>query len=919
MADERAGSTAARGSAVLSSAFLVVGGGNYVFSVALAYALSPSGYGVVALLQGFLLFAAWFTSAGFPWTAARRMSQSADPAARAAALRGALLGNLAVASGLSLLLLVLLAAGTLRLGGESGVPLLLAALACSVAGANAAAKGGLQGLFRFGTVAAVNVVEIAVKLGVGLGLGFAGLGPTGAALGILAGLIVATLLSLAALRDVPLLKRGGGLGGRALLRETAPLFAGTAGMALLTSLDLFGVKVLTPGDRSNQATALYQAAVTLGRIPYFFASALTTAVFPYIARHSADRAQSGLYVRKGVLFVIALLAPISLTFVAAPGPALHLLFPAQYAGAAPALRLIAAGTTFLALSTFLLGSLQAVGRDRVAAVVVGGAVAVEVMALGIGVPAGVRHGGTAPLEAAAASFLGVTVLATSVLYALCWRSFAWRPRLRGAFAFAVAAGAFVLVIDAVPHSSRAGLALAVVAAGAVYALAAVVLGLLSPGDLRTLRAGLPGLAPPPLPREVGDGEVTAICHTGPGAFAAAAPAWEALLAARPDARPFLRPAWVRAWWSVYGHGREARLVEVRASGRPVGLAFLQVTTTPVLGTRRLTFIGGTPGDRATWLANPYGLGFAYANDLLTAPGHEAEALRGLRAWLEAAAADWHCARLTSVPEDSPLAALAETPPRQARARAEQDVRHRVDTAQGWDAYYASCSKRQRRHLRYEPNSLAAAAGAPLRDEWLRGPAVVAAMERFIDLHARRWAAERKPGLQSGEGSLYRALAAAHPDDLVVVSLRAGDRVLAMQWGFDDGRRYVPYNFAFDPDFGRQSPNNVLLGLVLRRCCEDGHLEVDLAGFASAHHWTELVRGRRVLTLRATRPGARLRTGLLDAGEAAVAASQRTAAGRALRRRAAAAVARMRRVPRGPRGVELAVEVTPDSPQRVNPS
>ena len=894
---------------MLSSAFLLVGGGNYVFSVALAYALTPGGYGVVALLQGFLLFAAWFTSAGFPWTVARRLSQTQEPGARVAALRGALLGNLVVASLLGALLLVLLASGALRLGGESATPLLLGALACSIAGVNAAAKGGLQGVFRFGTVAVVNIVEIAVKLGVGLGLGFAGMGPTGAALGILAGLIVATLLSLAALREMPLL-RGRGLGGAALWRETLPLFAGTAGMALLTSLDLFGVKVLTPGDRSNQSTALYQAAVTLGRIPYFFASALTTAVFPYIARNSADRAAGGLYVRKGVLFVVALLAPISLAFMVVPGPALRLLYPEHYAGAAAALRLVAAGTTFLALATFLLGSLQAVGRDRLAAATVMGAVALEVVGLGIGIPAGNRHGGDAPLVAAAGSFLTVTVLATVVLYVACWRTFAWRPRWRGALAFALAALAFVGVLDALPHDSRVALAVAAAVAGLAYGLVAIVFGLLSPGDLRTLRAGIPGLAAAPPPPRVEAQDLSVICHTGPHAFDAAAPGWAQLLAARPDALPFLRPAWLRAWWSVYGHGREARILEVRDGATAVGMAFLQVTTTPVLGTRRLTFIGGTPGDRAIWLANPRGLGAAYFNDVLALPGRDADVVRGVRAWLDAATGDWHVARLTAVPGDSALASL------QARAQAEE--RHFVDTSSGWDAYYASCGKRQRRHLRYEPHSLAAAAGGELSDEWVRGAAAVAAMERFIDLHARRWAAEHKPGLQSGEGSLYRALAAAHPGELAVVVLHGGGRVLAMQWGFDDGRRYLPYNFAFDPAFSRQSPNNVLLGQVVRRCCEDGHVEVDLAGFASAHHWTERARTRVVVTLRSPRAGARMRGRLLDAVEAAVAASQQTAVGRRARRGAAAAVAWLRHGRReADRRVSAPVEVAPDSPVTEN--
>jgi O-antigen/teichoic acid export membrane protein len=489
MTDTTPRSSAARGSAVLALASFVVGVGNYVFSVALAYALSPSAYGVVALVQGFLLFVAWFTTAGFPWTAARRLSQSQDAAVSGAVLRGALLGNLVVASLLAAALIVLLATGALRLDGESGVPLLLAALACSVAGVNAAAKGGLQGLFRFGTVAAVNIAEIAIKLSVGLGLGFAGLGPTGAALGILAGLIVATLLSLAALRDVPY-RRNPGRGAANLVRETLPLFAGSAGVALIASLDLFGVKVLTPVDRSNELTALYQAAVTLGRIPYFFASALTTAVFPHIARLAGDPAASGVYVRKGVLFIIALLAPISLVLVTVPEATLHAFYPAQYAEAASVLRFTAVGTIFLALATFLVGSLQAVGRDGISAGIVAGAVALEIVGLGIGVPLAVRHGGIWPLLAAGATFMGVTTVAAAVLYCACWRIFAWRPRPRGVFVFVFATAIDALVLSAIPHASRVGLVVAVVAGGAVYALLAAGLGLLSARDLRALRDGI---------------------------------------------------------------------------------------------------------------------------------------------------------------------------------------------------------------------------------------------------------------------------------------------------------------------------------------------------------------------------------------------------------------------------------------------
>ena len=78
-------------------------------------------------------------------------------------------------------------------------------------------------------------------------------------------------------------------------------------MALLTTTDLFMLKALSPPATSNQAAALYSAAVTLARLPYFLTSALVTAVFPYVARAREDREQTTLYVRKGLLFVVSLL------------------------------------------------------------------------------------------------------------------------------------------------------------------------------------------------------------------------------------------------------------------------------------------------------------------------------------------------------------------------------------------------------------------------------------------------------------------------------------------------------------------------------------------------------------------------------------------------------------------------------------
>jgi O-antigen/teichoic acid export membrane protein len=483
--------SAARGSGVLAGAFLVVGAGNYAFTLITAHIIARANYGVLALAQSFLFFTAWFTASGFPWTATRRLSGTTDMAARAAVLRGAMVGNLAVASLLALLLLLLTFTGAFKLGGESAMPIVLAAVTCSLSGVNTVARGGLQGFFRFRTVAFSNILETTVKIALGVGLAAAGWGATGAAVGILAGMVMSTLFSLWSLRAVPLLHTRG-FGGWSLVRETVPLFLGTAGMALLTSVDLFAVKLLSPVSGSNDNAALYQASVTLARIPYFFASALTTAVFPHVARTRDNVEAAAMYVRKGILYVVTLLTPISLVMIAEPASVLHLFLPGTYQEAAPALRTIAVGTTFLALATFLVGALQASGRDRMPALLALGAVAVEVVLLAVAIPIGVQHGGAGPLVAAGVAFdiaaigVGVTLLATA------WWQFRWQLRLRGPVVFVVASAALVLVLKALPHEGRISLPAASLAAAAVYGVLTVVLGLLSRGDLRTLRAALPG-------------------------------------------------------------------------------------------------------------------------------------------------------------------------------------------------------------------------------------------------------------------------------------------------------------------------------------------------------------------------------------------------------------------------------------------
>lgn len=385
--------------------------------------------------------------------------------------------------------------------------------------------------------------------------------------------------------------------------------------------------------------------------------------------------------------------------------------------------------------------------------------------------------------------------------------------------------------------------------------------------------------------------VSVVEYRGAGAIAAAREAWNSVLDRLPDTRPFSRPEWSEAWWAVYGRGREAVVLVFTEPAGPAGLVALQVTRYPPSATRRIEFLGGGAGTWMQWLLNPDTLGLAYFNDLLATPGREEVCLAGLRGWLRAHASEWDLLRLSSVPSTSALVSGVDAWAAGWSPQTATERRWYADISEGYEAYRASLGKRQRRHLRYEPNALERAAGSDLVLQEVRGREAAGAMEGFLRLHDRRWAAERKPGLQPGEAAFYRALAAGPAPGLVVFNLIGAGRLLASQFGFDHGARYLPYNFSFEPDFDKQSPANVLMQRVIERFCDGGHREVDLSGLGSGDRWTDRARQRVHISARSPGPLPHLRALPYRVARAGIVAVQGTSAGGFLRRQAAAAFPR----------------------------
>jgi O-antigen/teichoic acid export membrane protein len=487
----RAARGAGGGSLVLLAALAGTAALNYGLGLALAWLLPTEQFGAVGILLNLLLLATSVLAAGFPWALAREVARADDAAATAPVLRVALIGN--VALGLVLgagFAGVQLTTGAI-LPGVGPVPTLLAAATIVVLALVAVLVGALQGARRFDGVGAARVAEIVVK--VVLALVVVGLlgsvvdGVVGVAAALLVAACVSAVVAFLALADR--LPRGARRTGRptsgmGAFAAAVPMAVSTTAFGLMGTLDVLALGALGRGAGVTLAVVgVYQAGAVLARAPFFVGSALSDAVFPFIAGAPTLAAAHARLV-SALRWVPLVLVPCQLVLLVTPGPVLDVVLPGAYTDAAGVVRVLTLGTTGLLLADMLLKALFARGMATAVAARVPVAVALQVAALVVLVP---RVGALG----AAWSFAVGTWSTVALLGALYLARFrppapARGPVVRWTGAVAVLAGALA-VAGTLP--TPAALAVVVGALGA-YVVLALSLGLV-PAEVTALLRRIP--------------------------------------------------------------------------------------------------------------------------------------------------------------------------------------------------------------------------------------------------------------------------------------------------------------------------------------------------------------------------------------------------------------------------------------------
>ncbi len=134
--------------------------------------------------------------------------------------------------------------------------------------------------------------------------------------------------------------------GKTLLAYAWPLTLFLLFYEFILTLDLYFVKSLL---QSDYLTGIYNAAITVGRIPYYLFYALTIILLPAISKTTAERntEETESLVNKSLRLMTLLLFPIITLMIAYSTQILNLFYGAKYLDAAAPMNIFTIGVGFL--------------------------------------------------------------------------------------------------------------------------------------------------------------------------------------------------------------------------------------------------------------------------------------------------------------------------------------------------------------------------------------------------------------------------------------------------------------------------------------------------------------------------------------------------------------------------------------------
>ncbi len=372
--------SAARGGALIAAASLAGIVLTYVFLLASGRLLGTEDYGAFAAVLG-LLTVVLLPAGALQFAMAREVSRRAalnDESGSTGFVR-AVLRLSAIATVPLVLVSLALSVPLARLLGIPTSAVVLTALGLAGALVGPAALGTIQGYQRFGALAALYVLPLALRLML--------LGAFAAAGYLLGGAVLATVVAgLAAAAIALALIRGPVHSGASVVRPSlgpflrylVPVVVGLIGIALLTNIDVLVVKARFSASETGQ----YAAAAAFAKVAFFLPTAVLVVLFPRTAARHARGEETADILGRSLLVVGGFCAALAVFYAAAGRGLLVLTYGPAFAEGGKLTASFAVAMGLYSLANVLVGYHLSRNETRYAWIVVAAA-PIQVVALAV--------------------------------------------------------------------------------------------------------------------------------------------------------------------------------------------------------------------------------------------------------------------------------------------------------------------------------------------------------------------------------------------------------------------------------------------------------------------------------------------------------------------------------------------------------
>ncbi|HEV3042032.1 MAG TPA: oligosaccharide flippase family protein [Candidatus Angelobacter sp.] len=332
------------GSIVMLLSAALVSAINFGYTVTMARMLGPAGFGHVSAAMTILMLVSAITLA-FQLVCAKFVARNERAGARVSVYYS-LLGKAWIVSllvGVGLFVAQKIVAGYLHLPD----PWILGVLAIgiSVYVPLGVRRGAMQGVCSFGRMSSNAIIESLAKLMTAILLVAVGYGVLGAVGAISASVIVAYLIprlpkEFDAKRE---------WAQPASFREGAQAIVFFVGQVIINNIDILLVKHFFAPEQAG----LYAAVALVGRVLYFAAWSVVSAMFP-VSAAAKPREEDPNVILVPLLFVLGIGVVFVLVLSFFPGLVVQTIFGGSFAHAEPLLALYAVATGLYALSVVLI-------------------------------------------------------------------------------------------------------------------------------------------------------------------------------------------------------------------------------------------------------------------------------------------------------------------------------------------------------------------------------------------------------------------------------------------------------------------------------------------------------------------------------------------------------------------------------------